>query len=302
MGKKLTYSFVKQYIENEGYILISQKYDNIHKKLEIKCQRGHVFFMSFNNFKKGQRCPKCARKTQNRIPNKPNNKKHSQEYIKNLVESRGYVLLEPYVNKRTKLKLMCPNGHIHEIRLDSFQNGSGCKQCMIENMKNNIQYVIAQLEKRGFKLLSKYNGNNKQITLQCKKGHIFNTTYDIIVNNNCGCSICNESKGEKEIINYLENNNISYNTQYRFDDCKFYYTLPFDFYLPRYNILIEFDGIQHFEIVKHFGGLNSFIDRKIRDTVKTIYCKDNNIKLIRIPYWEINNIDKILNKELFKYE
>ena len=302
MGKKLTYNFIKQYIENEGYILVSQKYENIHKKLEIKCPKGHTFLMSFNNFKKGQRCPKCARENQDRIPKKPNNKKHSQEFIKELVESRGYTLLTPYVNKRTKLKLMCPNGHIHEIRLDSFQSGSGCKQCMIENMKNDIQYVTRQIEKRGFKLLSKYNGNNKPITLQCKKGHIFDSTFDIIVNNNGGCPICNESKGERIITTYLNNNNIKFKPQHRFDNCKFYYKLPFDFYLPQYNTLIEFDGIQHFEIVKHFGGLDAFIDRKIRDTVKNIYCKENNIKLIRIPYWEINNIDKIINKELLKYE
>lgn len=302
MGKRLNYSFVKKYIENEGYKLLSKKYENIHKKIEIECDKGHIFSMSFNNFKKGQRCPKCARENQDRVPKKPNNKKHSQEFIKELVESRGYKLLEPYVNKRTKLKLMCPKGHIHEIRLDSFQNGSGCKQCMIDNMKHDVSFVIKQLEKREFKLLSKYEGNNKNIVIQCKHGHIFSTTYDIIVNNNCGCPICNESKGEKKINNFLTKYKIKFNRQYKFENCKFYRCLPFDFYLPDYNCCIEFDGIQHYEIIKHFGNLESFIDRKIRDTVKNEYCKNNNIKLIRIPYWEIKNIDKILKQELFKHE
>ena len=201
--------------------------------IEIECDKGHIFSMSFNNFKKGQRCPKCARENQDRVPKKPNNKKHSQEFIKELVESRGYKLLEPYVNKRTKLKLMCPKGHIHEIRLDSFQNGSGCKQCMIDNMKHDISFVIKQLEKREFKLLSKYEGNNKNIVIQCKHGHIFSTTYDIIVNNNCGCPICNESKGEKKINNFLTKYKIKFNRQYKFENCKFYRCLPFDFSIQR---------------------------------------------------------------------
>ena len=59
--------------------------------------------------------------------------------------------------------------------------------------------------------------------------------------------------------------------------------------------------MQHYEIVEWFGGFDGFVDRKIRDTVKDIYCKENNIKLIRIPYWEMNNIEKILDKEFINY-
>ena len=154
MGKKLTYDYVKRYIENQGYKLLSKEYINTHNKLEIQCPHNHIFLMSFNNYKKGQRCPICARKNQQRIPKNPSNIKHSQEYIINLVESRGYKLLEPYKNKRTKLKLQCPNGHYHEIRLDSFKNGSGCKQCMIDKMTNKKDYVQQELLKKGYKLLS----------------------------------------------------------------------------------------------------------------------------------------------------
>ena len=116
-----------------------------------------------------------------------------------------------------------------------------------------------------------------------------------------GCPKCNIKKGEKLISQYLDKNNIFHKSQYKFDNCKFYNQLPFDFYLPTLNIAIEFDGMQHYEIVEWFGGFDGFIDRKIRDTVKDIYCKENNIKLIRIPYWEMNNIEKILDKEFINY-
>ena len=71
--------------------------------------------------------------------------------------------------------------------------------------------------------------------------------------------------------------------------------MPFDFYLPQYNICIEYDGEFHYKMIM---GYDEFINQKIRDTIKTVYCKENNIKLIIIPYWEFNNIENILIKEL----
>lgn len=111
-----------------------------------------------------------------------------------------------------------------------------------------------------------------------------------------GCPQCSESKGEKEVRNYLNNNRIIYVPEYKFHDCRNILPLPFDFYLPDYNVLIEYDGIIHYK--DKFNDPNEFKLVKKRDKIKTKYCKDNNIKLIRIPYWEFNNIEKILTKEL----
>ena len=72
----------------------------------------------------------------------------------------------------------------------------------------------------------------------------------------------------------------------------------FWFYLPDYNLLIEYDGRQHFEISEYFGGYEGFINTKIRDTIKNIYCRNNNIDLLRIPYWEFDNIENILIDKL----
>ena len=64
------------------------------------------------------------------------------------------------------------------------------------------------------------------------------------------------------------------------------------------ELLIEYDGIQHYEAVEIFGGIPAFKKRQKRDQIKNQYCKDNNIKLIRIPYWDYDNIETILEKEL----
>ena len=89
-----------------------------------------------------------------------------------------------------------------------------------------------------------------------------------------------------------------YIREYRFDNCKYKYRLPFDFYLTEYNICIEYDGKQYYEPVEYFGGEKAFKETKKRDATKNNYCQNNDIKLIRIPYWEFDNIENILEKEL----
>jgi hypothetical protein len=68
--------------------------------------------------------------------------------------------------------------------------------------------------------------------------------------------------------------------------------------LPEFNIIVEFDGIQHYEPIDFFGGKESFIKQVRNDEIKNEYCLKNNIKLLRIPYWEFRNIESILSKEL----
>ena len=71
-----------------------------------------------------------------------------------------------------------------------------------------------------------------------------------------------------------------------------------DFFLPNYNLVIEFDGIQHFEPIEFFGGQEGFEKRQQKDREKNEYCKNNNIDILRIPYWDFNNIEKIIKNKL----
>ena len=74
--------------------------------------------------------------------------------------------------------------------------------------------------------------------------------------------------------------------------------MQFDFYIPNLNLCIEYDGKQHFEPINYFGGIDSFNKQIIKDSIKNDFCHKNNIKLMRIPYYEFNNIEKILDNVL----
>ncbi len=116
----------------------------------------------------------------------------------------------------------------------------------------------------------------------------------------CGCLV---SAMENDARKYFDNINIDYIQQHTYDDCIYKDKLKFDFYLPDYNCCVEFDGKQHFEPVD-FSGKNpeqakeNFRLTQIRDEIKKEFCSNNNIKLIRIPYWDFDNYKNILFKEL----
>jgi very-short-patch-repair endonuclease len=140
--------------------------------------------------------------------------------------------------------------------------------------------------------LANYKNMKSKIKIICLIHGIFNQTavHHLL---GCGCPICNSSKGENEIRKYLKKYNIIFKEQKKFENCKNKKELPFDFYLLDYNICIEYDGKQHFEPVQYFGGDKNFIIIQKHDKIKTNFCANNNITLIRIPYTE-NNIENII--------
>lgn len=288
---KKMHLYIKYYISKYGYTLISKEYNDAHGKLEMICP-GHKSKINWNNFKTGKRCKEC------------NNKKQrlTKQEVYNKMKKEGHELLSEYKTNRTELKIKCPNGHIYYRTYNYFINNMRCPTCKEKEIESKrykkYEWVKNTINKEGYKLLTDTYINNKQtLKIQCDKGHIYDTNFNYF-QQGCRCNICNSSKGNKKIKDILDKFNIYNKPEYKFKDCKFKKKLPFDFYLPDYNLIVEFDGIQHYEMIEHFGGYDGFISRKIRDTIKNIYCRNNNIDLLRIPYWEFDNIENILINKL----
>jgi hypothetical protein len=138
-----------------------------------------------------------------------------------------------------------------------------------------------------------YVRDNTKLIIICDKHGEFNQTPNSHLRGD-GCSSCKESSGEREIRNFLINNNILFESQHTFSNCRNKLPLPFDFYLTDYNICIEYDGRQHYKINEFFGGEKTFEQLLINDNIKNEYCKEKNIKLLRIKFTEHNEIEKIL--------
>ena len=167
--------------------------------------------------------------------------------------------------------------------------------------KKTHEQFIEELEKinLNIEVLETYINSTTKILVKCTIcGHEWNAMPSNLLNNG-GCPKCNESKGEKSISSFLDKHNIKYKRGKRFHNCRNKLPLPFDFYLPAYNICIEYDGQQHYKPIQ-FKRMSlekaekQFLKTKECDEIKTNYCSDNNIKLIRIPYWEKKNVEKII--------
>lgn len=238
--------------------------------------------------------------------------KSTKKLTKELIIKRGnklhdgfydYSLVE-YINSRTKIKIVCPVHGVFEQTPDNHLNKkSRCPICTSHFDYKNNNFIIDKFNiihnnKYNYSLV-KYKNRNTNIKIICPNHGEFNQLPKHHMNGH-GCPSCNESKGEKQIRNYLTNNNIKYESQKTFDNCINKRKLKFDFYLPEYNMIIEYDGQQHFEPFRFEKDDSKLKERIKNDNIKNTYCKEKNIKILRIPYNK-NHIDDILNLNIKKF-
>jgi very-short-patch-repair endonuclease len=214
-----------------------------------------------------------------------------------------------YINKRIKVNISCRLHGLFSIWAMNHLNGSGCLLCKRENKRTPQNEFIKQVNIiHNFKYdYSKviYKNNRTKIVIICPEHGEFQQTPDSHLTQKSGCPKCQESKGEKAVRIWLRDNNFKFEEQktyidlYHKDKSKL---LRFDFYLPDYNLLIEFDGTQHYcpSYPKNNKekAITLFETVKQRDEIKNQYCINNKIKLLRIPYWKIKSVDKVLEREL----
>jgi len=288
-NNKIIKNFIKSVnkIHNNFYDYSLLNYINNRFKVKIICPIHGIFEQTPKNHLIGCGCPICA-DTKYSIEEiiEKFNKIHNNFYDYSLVV---------YINVNTKIKIICPIHGIFEQLPSEHLKGCGCSECYGNKKYTNEEFIqkvdIVHNYVYDYSLINYVNSHTK-IKIICHVHGIFEQMpYQHL--NGSGCPYCKNSKGENKIKSFLENNNIKYIQQQKFIDCKNKKNLPFDFYLPTKNIAIEFDGEQHYRVVKNWGGDLGFENRKIRDKIKTEYCINNNIQLIRIKYNE--NIDNKLN-------
>lgn len=311
----LKYEEVKQYIEidsNSNCKLLQDYYISAKDKLKLKCSCGNVFYTTLNKFKSlnKRQCNDCGKKI--RIMNK----KLKISDVKNMVKEIGYTFIKfvddpSTLDSKTKFQIRCKNDHEYTTTYNNIQQGKRCGLCRGRN-KTTEMFKAEVYEKTNgeYELLSEYTDSSTYVIIH---HHTCGNDYKVKPNNFISghrCPHCNFSKGEKQIETYLMTHNVTNITQYRFDDCRNVLPLPFDFAIFKNNelvLLIEYDGKQHFEPV-NYGRLSdedtleNFKYIQHNDNIKNTYCKENNISLLRIPYWEFDNIEQILHKEFSNYE
>lgn len=215
-----------------------------------------------------------------------------------------------YTGRHNKLIITCPIHGDFEQDAGHHLSGSECPKCANEHRNNYKKLTTEEFIKRAKEVhgdkydysLVNYKNLESKVTIICPIHGEFEQRASSHLFQESGCPKCNQSKGEKTIENYLIKNNIKYKSQYPIKIDQLINSSGnayIDFYLPDYNLFIEYNGKQHYIPIEYFGGELNFEHQQKRDQYIVEYCSNNTVNLLIIKYSD--NIEEILNKYFIEH-
>lgn len=223
--------------------------------------------------------------------------KKKQDFKKEFLKlSRGeYELLSDYTGDSDKVSvkhIKC--SHIYQVAAGAFLQGRRCPKCALQERDKNQTWTQDFFEKfvrkngdDDYEVVGNYVNSQTKITIRHKScGRVYDVAPKDFVQGR-RCPSCNSSHGEQKIEKWLKLKKYDFERQFKFDDCKAKRQLPFDFAVFKNEnvIVIEYQGIQHYQPISLFGGDSGYQKRVRYDNIKREYCKKNRIELIEIPYY-----------------
>lgn len=295
---------------NNEYIPLSE-YNNCKEKVLFKHNKKtcmNEFWMTPDTFfNGGSRCPICMhRQGANKLF-----LSHEEfaDRIKN-IHGEHITLLGRYTGYDGKIMIRHEDcGREFDVYCGDLLQGKGCRYCAGTMLKTHEQFVseLSDLYNDEYSVIGKYKNAKTKINIRHNLcGYEWNVSPSAILKKKL-CPNCAKSYGEKQIENYLIHNKIKYQTQTTFDGCVDNDYLKFDFSIYDDNSellsVLEYDGEAHFKPIQ-FGGISideaklNFETQVKRDKIKNCFCKENNIKMLRISYKDSDKIYDILNSYL----
>ena len=301
--------FVKKAKRTHGNKYDYSKVDYKNQKTEviIVCPVHGEFKQKPQNHIRGSKCPKCKNDIKRNLkPTKSRRVLSTHQFVDRAKKVHGdkydYSKVN-YKNNKTKVTIVCPiHGEFDQVACYHI-SGNWCPKCGRESSCNSMLHdsekfiqkaVKVHGSKYGYSLVN-YIKAIKKVTIVCPT----HGKFEQIANNHLkghGCPKCSSSTGEAEIERALDELNIRYSSNYYVNTGNNVYF--FDFFLPDYNLFIEYDGRQHFTPIEHFGGEDGFNRTKERDINKNKYCIESNKLLLRIPHTKHDCIKDIIKDVL----
>ena len=274
--------------------------------VEIVCPVHGVFTQSPDAHRRGG-CHKCADIVRNETVNRHRIETARNEFFAQspIVHDGKYDYSKAdYKTSEVKVEIVCPDHGSFWQWPRKHVKGQGCSKCARNNSDHAAETFIevstdVHHGKYDYSRVE-YTHCESNVDIVCPVHGVFDQS-PIAHKRGQGCPHCKDSHGEREIAKYLDAMGVSYERQKRFKTCRDKRKLSFDFFIPATNlftkdILIEYDGRQHFEAVEFFGGEENLAITQRRDAIKTKWAEDHGYDLIRIPYSDYGNIKAILGK------
>lgn len=286
-------------IYGDKYDYSKVEYKNSQTKVTIICPKHGEFKITPDNFLNKHECPSCTKRSSVLDFVEKGKLVHNNKYDYSKVN---------YKNGRTKVTISCPiHGDFKQTPINHIA-GSGCPHCALDSRKlgkdDFIKKAIEVHKNKYDYSKVEYKNNRTKVCIICPEhGEFWQIPSDHL--RGIGCSKCNSSHLEIEVRNILISNSIKFEEQKTWNWLVYKSNLYVDFYLPDYNIVIECQGIQHFEAIGFFGGQEELNYTKERDAQKQRLCTENNLKVLyytnlgldyQYPYDIICNIEDLINE------
>lgn len=288
-------------------ITVIGEYVDMSKKTLTKCNIcGFEWSPTAQRLLRGHGCRKCAFRARNEKYPAPKRKTPTEFRAQMQSINPQIIIIDDYINARTKLKCECLKcGNIWSATPYNLESGCGCPQCKIELIANKqkksqddfvkeLSYINKEIE-----VMGTYLHNKHKIGLRCKRcGCEWEAMPINLLRKDglaTGCPYCKESHGEKHIRNWLESNQIDYIPQKKFNDLIGIGggLLSYDFYIPFYNTLIEYQGEFH-DNTARIQTEDSYKVQVEHDKRKFDYAINNGYNLL--PIWYYDDIEEKLNE------
>lgn len=233
-------------------------------------------------------CKKCAneaKRMSSRIP-----LEEIAAKISNICPQYEVDTTQPYVNTKSKIEVVCPEHGSFKMTPNSLFNGQRCPKCSKEEAKKKLSNSLEWLKGKCFEVhgniydLSKFNyvNNRTKGIVTCHRHGDFLISPTKLIDSMQGCPKCRASKLETKLENALKERMVDYVRQYK---PKWLGLQSLDFYLPKLNVAIECQGIQHYKPTR-FGGITleeanaKFVYVKQLDERKRKLCEENGVELL----------------------
>jgi hypothetical protein len=287
-------------VHNDKYNYSKSIYINNFSPLKIICPKHGEFLQKPSGHLNGAGCPKCSHNSGR------GNNSTTEEFIEkaNKLYNNKYDYSKVvYKNSTTPITIICPiHGEFLQKPNTHLTRIIGCPKCAGHD-KTTEEFVKQAKKIHGNKYdyskVDYKSALNKIIIICSLHGEFLQKATSHLSGN--GCPKCRESKGERTISLWLEKNNIVYETQKIFSECKHKKPLRFDFYIPSKNFLIEYQGLQHFECKgnpRWKENEKQFKNLQLRDFIKKQWALENNFNFLEITYKD--NIEEKLMENLLQ--
>ena len=293
-------------------IQVLGEYTRAADKIQCKCLvDGTEWYTTPNNLLNGEGCPECGK----RLSANSRTKKNDQFLLELKDINDNIVPLEEYNGVKNKIWVYCKAcDNKWQSTPDSLLQNGSCPNCAkIEShnrqVKSNEQFLIELKEINPMLTpLEPYYNDHTKILIRCDiHNYEWYAAPNKILHRNTGCPKCSIHSNEKRIMDIWGDMGYDVEPQKRFNDCRDKNPLPFDIYVKDLNLLIEYDGEQHYMPIIR-GNMsakdaeNNLLLTQEHDRIKNQYCEQNNISLIRVPYWENKNIESFLMQQLKQHK